>query len=272
MCMCKVVGIFVQGHMWIVVLYLHMKYLAHVVYLWHLRGILVFSMYMVLTHFPSDDYLEVLHDFLCQWEFWCLHQCHVPPTVPWYHVMLMHMASHYQKVMLDLISIILMKGMQWCNWHNVTLTLASVASHGQKVMWHLIFSCVDIRRAVVLLTKILASCDASASSNGFTWPSNPCCTSFWSCWPKEFNGSIDDAISIIWCQWQWYHMTKRSMLQVISTVDLWNEMVPLTMPFAWHDTKAIGVTSWSWLNKCSDSLCNARWPKMMLIWLHYWSQ
>ena len=56
--------------------------------------------------------------------------------------------------------------------HNVMLTPVPMASHEQKsyVMPH--FNHLDLRNAMVPLTIISALCDASASSNGITWPKN----------------------------------------------------------------------------------------------------
>ena len=46
---------------------------------------------------------------------------------------------------------------------------------------------------------------------------NSCWNSFWSSWPKNCSGAINDAISVGWCwQWcQWLNMTRKNMLHLI---------------------------------------------------------
>ena len=53
------------GHMRhkdIVVIYVHMNVLAPVAYMWDLRGILVFGMYMAITYFMSNDADRAFND------------------------------------------------------------------------------------------------------------------------------------------------------------------------------------------------------------------
>ena len=59
-----------------------------------------------------------------------------------------------------------------------------------------------------------------ANLSRVTWPKKSCCISFQLSWLKKCNGSIDDAISILLCQsqCQWYHMTKKVKLHPISVV------------------------------------------------------
>ena len=50
-----------------------------------------------------------------------------------------------------------------------------------------------------------------------------CYSSFWLCWPKESNGDIENADSIIWCQhqYQWHAMTRKVMLHL--TLIFWTQ-------------------------------------------------
>ena len=66
---------------------------------------------------------------------------------------------------------------------------------------------IDLRNAMMPLT----STDTDTGTNGITWPEDSVCDSLWSCGHKVCNGTIDNAISIMWCWcWcQWCHMTKR---------------------------------------------------------------
>ena len=65
------------------------------------------------------------------------------------------------------------------------------------------FDHLDLRNAMVLVMTLSVSYDTSASTNGITWLKRSCCTSFQLSWLKKFNGAIDDAISVTWCQWQY---------------------------------------------------------------------
>ena len=140
--------------------------------------------------------------------------------------------------------------MQWCHWwlhqHCVTLILASMAPHDQKsyVVPH--FDILDLRNGIMPLVTPSASHDTNNTANDVTCPKESCCTSFESSWHKECNGTIDDAIGIIWpkmlcciwfqlswcmvcsfaiddavgitwqqCQCQWHNMTKKVMLCLI---------------------------------------------------------
>ena len=89
----------------------------------------------------------------------------------------------------------------WCQWHHIT----------KKVMLHLTWSMLP-------LVTSPASHDAKASANGITY-----CTPYWTCWPKECSGAIDNAIGLMW-HWHWHqlhHITKKVMLQLIWIV--WTE-------------------------------------------------
>ena len=69
------------------------------------------------------------------------------------------------------------------------------------------------------------------------------CTSFWLSGHTECNGSIDNAVSVMWCQcWcQWCHMTQSHVAIHFDHLDLRNAWVPL----ASHDAygSANGMTS-----------------------------
>ena len=84
----------------------------------------------------------------------------------------------------------------------VTLPKSHVALH---------FHNLDLRKAMMPLTMLLASYDADASASVITWPKQPCCISVWSSLHVECNGIIDDTVSITWHwhQCQWCHMTKK---------------------------------------------------------------
>ena len=119
----------------------------------------------------------------------------------------------------------------WHLWHYMT-NESHIAPH---------FNCLDLRNALIPLMTLLSSCDTNTGANGVTWqklchwwycfhcmtpmlvlmaswPKRSCCTSFWLSWPGKCSGSIDSAISIMWCwHWhQWHHVTKKVMLHLIS--------------------------------------------------------
>ena len=75
------------------------------------------------------------------------------------------------------------------HWHQWTLH-----DHKGHLVCH--FDHLDIRNVMVLLTMPSASCDADAGANGVTLPKRSCCTSFYSSWPKECNGIINNAVCI----------------------------------------------------------------------------
>ena len=86
---------------------------------------------------------------------------------------------------------------------------------------------------MVPLMTLWASCDINASASSITWPKKSCCTTYWSSWPAECNGTIDDAVGIMWCQCQWQHMTKEShVTSHFYHLDLRNRIVSLMI--LWH--------------------------------------
>ena len=106
----------------------------------------------------------------------------------------------------------------------------SIKWQGHSNQWHYMTKNVilhltdhlDIRNVMVLLTIPSASCDADADAdtNDVTWPKKSCCTLFWSSWPKDCNGAINNALCITccWCQCQWHHITKEIMLHLTSII------------------------------------------------------
>ena len=88
-----------------------------------------------------------------------------------------------------------------CEWHHMT-----------KKLWCFSFDHLCLTNGMMSLTTLLAWCDTNTSINGITWPKMLCCTSFWLSHPSKFSGTIDNAIDITWCWYQWHHMTKRIML------------------------------------------------------------
>ena len=109
-----------------------------------------------------------------------------------------HVASHFDSIDLGNVIVPLMMLLEWCDAGDSTNIINWPKSH---VTPH--FSCLDLRNAVVPLTIPLASYSTKASSNYGTWLKKSCCTSFSLFWAKECNGTIHDAISIMWCL-HWY--------------------------------------------------------------------
>ena len=80
---------------------------------------------------------------------------------------------------------------------------------------------------------------------------NLCYTSFWSFWPKECSGAIDDAVGIMWQQiWhQWCHMTKKRYVALyFDHLNLGNAMMQLMMPLTSCDTDA-GTNGITWIKR-----------------------
>ena len=103
------------------------------------------------------------------------------------------------------------------------------------------------------LTVALVSCDADA--NVITWTKKSC-TSFLSSWPKECNGTINDAIGIMWyTSARGITSPKMHVAHHFNCLDIRNVMVPLTIPSASCDpgADAYGVT---WPKK---SCCTSFW-------------
>ena len=97
---------------------------------------------------------------------------------------------------------------------SLTMTLASCdanvnASSVTQPRCHVVpcFSYLDLHNAVVPLMTFSTSCDVNTGSNSVTWPKRLHYTSFQSSWSKECSNTIDDVISIMWCEW--HHMTKK---------------------------------------------------------------
>ena len=146
---------------------------------------------------------------------WCKCQC---------------MASHDQKNQVAPHFTFWTSGIQWCHWlcywYHVMLmpmALCAIDTNWNSVTWPKMLCCIsfqflDLRNSAVPLTMPSASCEADADTIGITWHKNTCWTSLWSSWPKEFNGAIDDSISITWCQCQWCWMTKEVTLHLISMI------------------------------------------------------
>ena len=105
-----------------------------------------------------------------------------------------------------------------------------------------------------------------ADANGITWPKSSCCTSFWLCWPKEYNGAIDDAVHITWShQCQWHCMMKSNVTTHFICLNIRNTMVPLmiwghhvTQMSVWlasNDQKSCCTSFWlSWPQECSGTI------------------
>ena len=136
--------------------------------------------------------------------WWCHWWCH------WHNVTLILVSSHDQESCCTSFWISWPKW--WCNQHHVMLSLVPLGSNDPKshVAPHLDF--LDLRNAMVPLMMLSASCDTCTDGVALSYY-----TSFWSSWPKEYNGCIDYIVSILWCWcWhQWYNMTKTFMLHLI---------------------------------------------------------
>ena len=140
----------------------------------------------------------------------------------------------------------------WCQCQGIKWPESNVAPH---------FDCLDQSTAVVPLTVLTASCDASTGPSGVTLPKMSCCTSLWSSGPKECIGTINGAVNITWCwhlfsgitkcntntsgimwcqRWcQWHHMTKETVIAPhFSCLDLWNRMLTLMILLTGCDTYA----------------------------------
>ena len=118
----------------------------------------------------------------------------------------------------------------------------------------------------------------AAVANGITWFKKSYCTSLQLSWHGKCNGSINDAISIMWC-WHWqqlHHMTQKVLLHHI--LDLRNAMLPLMMLLALSETKANGDT-WPKETCCISFHLSLPKEKNEVIygavgirWHLYWSQ
>ena len=99
----------------------------------------------------------------------------------------------------------------WCQQYHVTPAHEPVVSHDQTVMSHL-FWLSQHKNAMMPLKILSASCDADVGNCGITWVRNSWCTLFQLSWPKHYNGTIDDAISINWRQCKWHYRMKKIIL------------------------------------------------------------
>ena len=76
--------------------------------------------------------------------------------------------SYDQKIMLQLISIILTKGMQWCHWQHIRHHVINGISGQNDVGLH--FDHLGLRSAMVPLITPSLSCDTDASASGIKLP------------------------------------------------------------------------------------------------------
>ena len=145
---------------------------------------------------PQFDCLD-LGNTCCHW--WC-HWCHLKPVPMASHEQKSHVTPHFS--FLDLRTAMVPLWKCQCDMKR------HVAPH---------FYCLDLSNAMLPLTIPSVSHDADTSANYITCWKESCCTSFHLFWPKECNGAIYDAISIVWCWcWcQWHHMAKEVMLYII---------------------------------------------------------
>ena len=85
------------------------------------------------------------------------------------------------------------------------------------------------------------------------------CTSLWLSCLRD--GAIDSAVSVMWhqCQCKWWHMTKMSCWTTFQWFSL-NELMPLTMSSASHDTNADAICV-TWPRKSQYTSFLSSWPK-----------
>ena len=126
----------------------------------------------------------------------------------------------------------------WCQWHHMT----------KKVMLHLI-----------LISWPKESSGAIDDAFGITWPKESFCTSFWPSCLKQFNATIYEAVSIMWHQWKWHHIMKKShVAHHFYCPTLRNSMTPFMTLSASHAVEANGVIWWK--KSCCISF-QLSWPK-----------
>ena len=174
-------------------------------------------------------------------------------------------ASHDQKVMLHLISVILSYGRQWCHWWSsqchMMPTPAPWCDITKRVMLHLVS--IILWNALVWLRLLLVSCDSTAVISGITVPKMSCCTSFQSSGKKECSSIIDSVVSIMWCwHWhQWHHINKSHVPPHFTCLDLWNAMVALILSSTSYDAQC--KCQWHHITKMSCcTICWSSWPKV----------
>ena len=87
------------------------------------------------------------------------------------------------------------------------------------------------------------------------------CTTFQPLWPKECNGAIDTAISIMWHQCQLHYITNEVMLVChFDCVHLRNAMVQLMILSASHDSSSsVNGITWPTMSCCTSF--QLFWPK-----------
>ena len=97
-------------------------------------------------------------------------------------------------------------GVMWCQCQWYHITKRHVASR---------FDHPDLRNAMMPLMIPSASLDINISTNEITSARMSHCTSFWLSFHKECHDSIDNTVSIIWCQCHLHNITKKVMLHLI---------------------------------------------------------
>ena len=131
--------------------------------------------------------------------------------------------------------------MQWCHWkhrqHHTTPLLMEMVLHDQKCHATSNFNHLDLKNTVVLFMMPLVSHDMKVSASGVKWHKRSYKAPFWSFWPKECIGAIDDDICVTWCWCQWHHMIKKAMLHLIS-ISLTAGMQWCHWQHYWDDTNA----------------------------------
>ena len=123
-----------------------------------------------------------------QWCYWWCHQCHTMPTL----------VSHDEKKLCYTSFQISWYNEQYGAIDNgisvFMLALMSTASHDKNSH---VTPCSNFHHLInkmVPLMMHLALYDSNAGTNVITWLKMSYFTSFWSLWPNEWNGAIDNTI------------------------------------------------------------------------------
>ena len=105
------------------------------------------------------------------------------------------------------------------------------------------FDHLDLTDGMVPLMTLLETCDSDISINGFPWPKELCCTSFYLSWLNKCSGAINDAIHITWwwCWCQLHHETKKSFC-----ISFWFLTQQMELCHWWHCWHHLTLTPASW--------------------------
>ena len=185
--------------------------------MWHLRAILIFGTYIVITCYTwcwgaINDTIAFL---MLRWLLWVIFVA----------VLLQVLAS---------VSCTMTKPLKSCDADATGITWPKnhVASH---------FICLNIRNAVVPLMMLLASCDIDVSASDIKWLKCHVAPHF-KCLDLR-NGMLPLTTLSAWCHFwcQWFHMTKSCYTSFLSSwpkeyIDSIGSAVQIT---CWHQRSCI---------------------------------